>query len=75
MPEICIDIDGLSEVVVTQELPNTVEIVGSTTVIEVNGCGPCNDGLGESGTSGTSGLTGTMGISGTSGTSGMSGTS
>jgi hypothetical protein len=65
MPEICLDIDGLSEVVVTQELPNIVEISGSTTVIEVNGCGPCDGGgNGIPGTSGTSGFSGTSGISG-----------
>jgi len=58
MAEICLDIDGLSEVVVTQELPNIVEISGSTTVIEVNGCGPCDGGDGISGTSGTSGISG-----------------
>jgi len=76
MAEICLDIDGLSEVVVTQELPNIVEIFGSTTVIEVNGCGPCDGGDGISGTSGTSGISGTSGLSlGTSGTSGVSGTS
>ena len=68
MPEICLDIDGLSEVVVTQELPNIVEISGSTTVIEVNGCGPCyGDGDGVSGTSGFSGTSGTSGTSGISG--------
>lgn len=62
MAEICLDIDGLSEVVVTQELPNIVEISGSTIVIEVNGCGPCDGGDGIPGTSGTSGTSGISGL-------------